>query len=456
MTPWPWTSGAELGDSPKEVEVSLAQLLRQQLLDYEFVQLDTYIKNENHKWRAVSALQKAIRRGNVLTALRMANGLHGLDWEYVWRRMAVIAIEEIGVADIVLVASVVWVSGKRSWREQNGGCLNYLYLLVERMARSVKDRSVCDLVCWADWAPDFADKRAEYFSGVLSFDWRRAALTDPDNYLADRMLAAWSIAGTAKCRGENVAEGHDGSFPALMQVWAAHGPVELPAAVRLICAMGAGKTGDAMPVAYPLVYEMAKRTDDHRTTGHGPGIGWRPDELVQLPPMGNYPSEAFDQYCREGKRAIRYFNKACAPVAEFLTHDCKLAEDDATGRYTVTSILVFRAEGAQVDRRLVFDGARDLFDLAELALNRSQGVPGVLNDYAMALVRDNLDSLHHARKVVLDMIPPGALSLPPPPVWLPKPDAWAQPIPNPPEPVDPPSQAALPGPRKKLVITKKA
>ncbi len=421
MTPLIWTSGAELGDTQKELEANLAIWLRSALLDYPFQQRDTFIKNEQHKWRAASALQKAIRRGHVETALRMANGLHGLDWEYVWRRMAVIALEDIGVADIPLVAAIVWVCGKPAWRNANGGCLNYLYLLVERMCLSVKDRSVCDLVCWVDWAPDLQTARANCFGPDPEHeDWRRAMMIDPDALLAHRMLAGWSIAGTKKCRGENVPEGLDGSFQKFMQIWSKQGPVELPLAVQMICQLGANKTGDSMPVAYPFIYEMAKKSFDN-----GPdvgsktmGIGWEPDELVQLPIMGNYPSEAFDQHCREGKKAIRYWNKACAPIAEFLTDECKLAPDDVAGRFTVTSILVFRVEGAQVDKRLVFEGSKDLFDLAELALNQSQGCPGELNDYAMDLVRLNMPSLHHARKVVLDMIPPGAKPELPKQWWL--------------------------------------
>jgi hypothetical protein len=427
VIPVAWTSGAELGSTQKEVEENLAIWLRARLLDYAFEAKDTFIKNEQHKWRAVSALQKAIRRGHVETALRMANGLHGLDWEYVWRRMTVIALEDIGVADIPLVAAIVWVSGKRQWRVNNGGCLHYLYMLVEMMTHSVKDRSVCDLVCWADWCPDLEERRKQFFAAADAQPPHELVTLAFDNsaYLADRMLACWAIVGTKKCRGENVPERTDGSFGALMQMWASYGAVVLPMAVELICLMAANKTGDAMPVAYPLIYEMARKN-----WGTGLGMHWEPDGLVQMPPMGNYPSEAFDQHCREGKKALRYFSKACAPVSQFLNDCCGLEEHDTARRYLPVAILIFRVEGSQVDKRLVFDGSKDLFDLAELALNRSQLVPGNLNDYAMELVRQNMPSMHHARKIVLDMIPQGASSSPPEPVWLPTPGAWVYPKDN--------------------------
>jgi hypothetical protein len=60
-----------------------------------------------------------------------------------------------------------------------------------------------------------------------------------------------------------------------------------------------------------------------------------------------------------------------------------------------------------VDRRLEFEGSKDLFDLAELALNRSYRVPGHMNDWAMQMMRENMDVMHWARMKVLDAIPPG-------------------------------------------------
>ena len=422
MTPIEWKSGAELGDSTDEVEKNLATLLRSWMQDFPYEPIDTYIKIPSHKYRAVSALQKAIRRGDTKTALRMANALHGLDWEYVWRRLAVIALEDIGVADVPLVCATIWVCGKKQWRNSNGGCLQYLHMLVHRMAAGVKDRSVIDLVCWADWGPDLDGNRAYWFNmpdsesqeliGQVS---QTETMHDTSQVLVNRMLAAWSMVGTKRARGEHVPENQEGSMHTFMKSWQA-GPCKLPPAVEMMCMMSLNKIGDAMPIAYPLIWQMAQTSFMKLalTPGQHFGMHWELDvKYVQLPKLGSYPSESFDQHCREGKKAIRMFNTICKPAHEYLLEDCKLAalDDPATfiaEAFRRTSILVFRVEGAQVDKRLVFDGSRDLFDIAELALNWSQGNPGELNDYAMDLVRENMATLHWCRRHVLDMIPAGS------------------------------------------------
>ena len=415
-----WKDGSHLGDTVKEVENNLQIVLRGYLLEYDFVQLDTFIKpeNEHHKWRAVSALQKAIRRGDVTTALRMANALHGLDWTYIWRRMAIIALEDIGVADIELVAATVWVCGKGGWRMKNGGCIEYLYMLVDRMCRSVKDRSVCDLVCWADWGPDLADFRKTVFGLPCNFGPEK--ITNSDMYLAHRMLHAWAMCGTKAARAENIPEGHGGSF-ALFMAMLQNSHMQMPAAVEMICTLGISKTGDAMPIAYPFVYEMAR--SGVKQPNLPPPIGafnlaWEADDLTDLPMLGNYPSEAFDQHCREGRKAIKYFVKSCIAIRQFTTGACGIPIEDKDRFHLPASILVFRAEGSLVDKRLVFPGSKDLFDIAEMALNTSQGVPGKFNDYGMRLVRANLASLHYARKLVLDMLPQGQNVKPPDAVYV--------------------------------------
>ena len=421
-----WSDGSELGETVKDIDEMMSAWLKAGLLDYEFVQRDTWLGSPNHKWRVTSAMQKAIRRGNVDTALEMANALHGFDWEYIWRRLPIIALEDIGVADIPLVCAIIWVSGKRVWRESNGSCLKYTYMLIERMAKSVKDRSVCDLVCWVEWDPHLEYRRKQLITNEQTgAGWLGPIMTDQNNSLSDRMLAAWGIAGTKKCRGDEggVPPNIEGDFNELNELHYLQG-IKMPLAVRMMVHAAGSKTGDGMPIAYPFIWQMAKDTwDSSPAFGNNPPfLRWEADDLVQLPMLGKFPSEAFDQHCREGKRAIRYVNKSCAPIVEFLTDQCQIPPADTKeltlARQLVTSILLFRVEGSQVDKRLVFNGSKDLFDMAELALNCSQGVPGKYNDYGMGLVRANMLSVQHARKVVLDMIPPGSVVHKPIGVWV--------------------------------------
>lgn len=415
-----WRSGWALGDTSKDLETTIPALLKGWLLDYEFEDVGTVIKQQQHRYRAASALQKAIRRGNVTVALRMANGIYGLDPEYIWRRMAVLVVEEIGVADVELVAAVLWANTKRVWREKNGGDKPYLYMLVERMCRSVKDRSPCDLVCWVDWAPGLAGLREQWLCGFAP-SLARLNMLDPDGYLAERMLAGWSMVGTKKARPESMAEGAaalEGSTPDFLQAWQFHTAVKLPPAVLFIMQQALNKTGDAMGIAYPLIWQMINNSAS-AVPGLIPHRNWQADDLAgaTMPMLGNYPSEAFDQFVRQGKNAITMWTRECPPIRH-MVENIWGKNPDLQATQPATRILVFRAEGSLVDRRLVFEGSKDLLDLAELALNESQGVPGRWNDHSMELTRLNLPWLHHCRKRVLDMIPPGVEDKPPLPVFF--------------------------------------
>lgn len=61
------------------------------------------------KWALVSALQKSIRRGEKEVALHLLSAIDSMpeEYAYFWRRLSVIACEDIGLADDVLASFVV-------------------------------------------------------------------------------------------------------------------------------------------------------------------------------------------------------------------------------------------------------------------------------------------------------------------------------------------------------------
>src|SRR5439155_22390907 len=66
------------------------------------------IGNER-KWELVSAVQKSIRRGDKGMALRLISAMDSMpeEYAYFWRRLCVIACEDVGPADDVLALFVV-------------------------------------------------------------------------------------------------------------------------------------------------------------------------------------------------------------------------------------------------------------------------------------------------------------------------------------------------------------
>ncbi len=78
---------------------------------------------KDRKWELVSALQKAIRRADKATALRLISGIANMPEEYGYflRRMCVIGCEDIGPADDTLVKFVVACATIHSLFPQKNG-----------------------------------------------------------------------------------------------------------------------------------------------------------------------------------------------------------------------------------------------------------------------------------------------------------------------------------------------
>lgn len=97
----------------------------------------------------VSLWQKAIRRSQVDCAVMAALELQRRDPEYVWRRIRVIALEEVSAANLTLVAQVLAIAGKRALRAKLGERILLSHLSRE-LTRSRKCRTPCDMASWLD------------------------------------------------------------------------------------------------------------------------------------------------------------------------------------------------------------------------------------------------------------------------------------------------------------------
>ena len=84
--------------------VSLCYGLRDYVAPYR-----VFAFNREGKWELVSAFQKSIRRADKAIALRLISAMDSMpeEYAYFWRRLCVIACEDVGPADDVLASFVV-------------------------------------------------------------------------------------------------------------------------------------------------------------------------------------------------------------------------------------------------------------------------------------------------------------------------------------------------------------
>src|SRR4051812_17875307 len=104
---------------------------------------------EEDGWIVSSVLQKSIRRGDVETAQRAALTLFLQRGSAIWRRLMVIAFEDVGVGSDAALASCVAVASNPNWRKANGGNEHAAIEVAGMLAEAPKDRSADYLICAA-------------------------------------------------------------------------------------------------------------------------------------------------------------------------------------------------------------------------------------------------------------------------------------------------------------------
>jgi hypothetical protein len=113
------------------------------------------------RYIALSALQKAIRRGEEELALRAAMNLMIGGPHAIWRRLGIIAFEDVGVGNIDAVGWVTVVIGKPEVRQRLGGEWCLADFLIRALCRSAKCRAADDLVHLVERDPALTDLRDE-------------------------------------------------------------------------------------------------------------------------------------------------------------------------------------------------------------------------------------------------------------------------------------------------------
>ena len=112
-------------------------------------------------WVAMSLLQKAIRRGSEVLALNAAATLLRDTPDRLWRRVGIIAFEDIGLADLTTAGLVTAALAGKAVRATLGGEWLVASYLISRMAKARKCRAADDLLMAADYHPAFTTARME-------------------------------------------------------------------------------------------------------------------------------------------------------------------------------------------------------------------------------------------------------------------------------------------------------
>lgn len=318
----------------KTVDHYLIQLLDQCLLQYAYNEV---LPARADKWLAVSSLHKSIRRGEVELAFRATASLLSVDPDYFFRRLPVIAYEDIGVADPVLCALVLFASAKRV--QSAYGRDRLAYFLVERMAVSVKSRTATDVFCLT-----LSDPYAKsYIESCLRLPPARLVdiVLDEDLSLTHRIAAIRLITGYSVRQPNGFTK--TVTKPNLDLLATICEETQVPPAISHLVVAGNGKT-EGLNGSLLLAYEMFSNSTRMETiraekqNHHSHGV----------------LHAALDQYCRAGRSVISEFVDGSRELQSFF------AMNPVKNPSHLVGVLLFQIEGCAVDRQLNFDGMLEL------------------------------------------------------------------------------------------------
>lgn len=112
----------------------------------------------DERWKLASALQKSVRRGHTHCAIRFAVKLHAVEPAYAWKRLAIIALEDVGFGDPLSAALALLACRHHRFRVRIGE-LRTLAAVVTGLAEAVKSRAICDALVSQGNAPNTITSR---------------------------------------------------------------------------------------------------------------------------------------------------------------------------------------------------------------------------------------------------------------------------------------------------------
>jgi hypothetical protein len=314
-------------------------------------------------WVAMSAMQKAIRRGREDLALSAAATLLRDAPDKLWRRIGGVAYEDVGVASLGTVALATASLGGKLARMTLGAEWAVASCVIAELSRASKCRAADDLLMACELHPAYAAAR-EIATGQGS--------------VQERALALWCALGTDRDRSSLARRRGDPPlvFDQLCEAGWPHTIVE-------VAREGFRRT---RVVLCPLV---ALLTREPRQVSQIESDDLPPEDMI-----GDVPVSALDVYTREGRAAFVRFLQTDAPTGRWVRHNISPAR-----RMSFLGHITFRTEGGLVTNRMPWPIAEELRRQVDVECSG----PGCRDAMEiLELMRHDIPRLNEARAAVME------------------------------------------------------
>lgn len=344
-------------------------------------------------WLSSALLQKAIRRSEADLAERAAITLWRHRGASIWRRFAVIAVEDIGLGSIPTAVDTVKIARamtSTSRRHPMRDPLRALRGVARTLADAPKDRSTDYLISTAVHDPCLDWFRSECLR--LPVAGRIAAAADQALPLNLRAVAAWT---TSSFSVDDAPRLDGGDRPGFFRACRDAG---LPGDLADAMTAGAILTREPICMMLPALW-MAWKAE-------GRSSRVTIEEVPAAPTVAGIPMWALDKHTRAGKQAIGRFvteNEAVREVIVGLV-GVRRAKDAA-------AMAAFFLDASPVDRRLDWPSSRHLETEGRRVDMGTVGVPWDCVEHVLDVMRANYAHLNELRAEALTKsLPAGSWS----------------------------------------------
>jgi hypothetical protein len=325
-------------------------------------------------WVAMSAIQKAIRRGRDDLALSAAATLLRDAPDKLWRRVGCVAFEDVGLAGLQAVGLATASLGGKQARATRGGEWAVASCVASELCRAPKCRAADDLLMACELHPAYADARAR----LPRLTTRQLIeIATGQGSIQERALALWYALGTdrdrstlARRRGEPALV-----FDQLCEAGWPHTIVE-------VAREGFRRTST---VLCPLVALLACERRQAAQIEN--------DDLPAEDVIEDVPGWSLDVYTREGRAAFARLLETDAPGARWVKRNVRQAR-----RVSFLGHIVFRVEGGLVANRLRWPLAEELRRQVDVECSGPE-CPDATE--ILELMRDDIPRLNEARAAVM-------------------------------------------------------
>jgi hypothetical protein len=330
------------------------------------------------RWVALSALQKSIRRGDTQTAQRALTSLYRDDPSSTWRRLLIIACEDVGIGALgAVIVTAARCASAKVFREM-GTDEAAARATAQMLAEAPKDRSADLLFAVALRHPALETMRWKCRS--VSIAQRIEFVVDPTLSLPERALAAWHSSGV-ESRGEQRVGA--GDLDALIRAYAELG---VPGRLLEAIAVAVKKAREPFVLLLPLLWLAAAGNETELLDSP-----MTPSSLIN-----GVPLYAPDRHTRLGRQAVKRFVGGNAEIARFLTqHGCGSGDDGAL------LMAVFYADGALTRPTLRWRHSAELAATGAAADFRSVNVVAEVGAELVELVAAHIADLNAIRSQLL-------------------------------------------------------